>query len=161
MGDMNAKIGMGCVEDIIENHGLGVRNARGDTLAEFCLEKQMVITNTYFKLPERRLYTWRSPADTPRRITRNQIDYICINKRYRNSVKWAKTYPGADVHSDHNLLAAKIKLRFKRTIKPQANPKRRIDRNKINNETIREEISEILEERLEPALEQQNNIEEL
>ena len=39
---------------------------------------------------------------------RYQIDYILIKNRFRNSVKCAKTYPGADIFSDHNLVAAKI-----------------------------------------------------
>ena len=35
-------------------------------------------------------YTWITPDGK----TRNQIDYIMINTRFRNSVKQAKTYPG-------------------------------------------------------------------
>lgn len=71
MGDFNAKIGEGEQEDIIGKYGLGIRNERGDMLASFCVEKQLVITNTIFKLPKRRLYTWKSPADTPERVVRN------------------------------------------------------------------------------------------
>ena len=104
MGDFNAKVGKGGSGNEVGEHGLGERNARGDRLVQFCQEQEMVVTNTYYEKPERRLYTWRSPGD----IARNQIDFILIKKRYRNSVKDVKTYPGADVNSDHNLLIGRV-----------------------------------------------------
>jgi len=42
--------------------------------------------------------------------TRNQIDYIMINERYRSSVSDARAYPGADANSDHNPVIANIKI---------------------------------------------------
>ena len=53
--------------------------------------------NAWFKEHPRRLYTWKSPGDR----SRNQIDYISINHRFKRAVKLAKTYPGADCGSDH------------------------------------------------------------
>lgn len=97
MGDFNAKIGRGRVVDVIGEHGLGQRNERGERLVEFVQEKEIVVTNTLFKLPRRRLYTWKSPQGTKDEIVRNQIDYVMINKRYRNSILSARTYPGASV----------------------------------------------------------------
>ena len=71
---------------------------------QLCEENNMMIANTYFQHTKRRLYTWRSQGD----ICRNQIDFILINKRFRNGVKQARTYPGADVGSDHNPLMIKM-----------------------------------------------------
>lgn len=103
MGDFNAKIDRGGVVDVIGEYGVGQRNERGERLVEFVQEKDIVVTNALFKLPPRRLYTWKSPQDTKHKIVRNQIDYVMINKRYRNSILSAKTYPGADMASDHNV----------------------------------------------------------
>lgn len=65
----------------------------------------------------RRLYTQNN-------IVRNQIDYFTINKRFRNSVNSVKTYPGADVPSDHDLLLAEVQLKLKRMKIPNpAKPK--------------------------------------
>ena len=45
---------------------------------------------------------------------RNQIDYILCRQRWRSSIKSAKTRPGADCGSDHELLIAKFRLKLKK-----------------------------------------------
>ena len=46
-----------------------------------------------------------------------EIDYITINKRFRNSILQVKGYPGTDGGSDHVLIVAtlRMKLRMRRT----------------------------------------------
>ncbi|XP_055388335.1 craniofacial development protein 2-like [Condylostylus longicornis] len=61
MGDFNAKIGTGRVNDIVGPFGLGTRNNRGNRLIEFCEEFKFKVTNTWFRLPPREFYTWKSP----------------------------------------------------------------------------------------------------
>ena len=123
MGDLNAKLGNERVEDIVGPFGLGERNERGDRWAEWCIENEQVVLNTWFRQPPRRLYTWMSPGDR----VRNQIDYITINKRFRNAVKSTRTFPGADCNSDHVPIviemAVKLKKPRKRKLKPKVNIK--------------------------------------
>ena len=38
-----------------------------------------------------------------------------FNERFRNCIKQAKTYPGADMNSDHNQVVVKINMKLKRT----------------------------------------------
>ena len=109
MGDLNAKVGKGKDGEIVGPYGLGTRNERGDRLIEFCEEYNLSISNTQFQHHPRYLYTWKSPGD----VRRNQIDYIMIKQRFKNSIINVKTLPGADINSDHCLLAAKIKLKLK------------------------------------------------
>ena len=92
---------------------------RGETLIDFCQENNLAILNTLFKQHPRRLVTWISPNHR----YRNQIDYILVYKRWRSSFKAAKTYPGADCDSDHQLLVATMKMRL-RKIKRQKKPVR-------------------------------------
>ena len=123
MGDLNAKLGNERVEDIVGPFGLGERNERGDRWAEWCIENEQVVLNTWFRQPPRRLYTWMSPGDR----VRNQIDYITINKRFRNAVNSTRTFPGADCNSDHVPIviemAVKLKKPRKRKLKPKVNIK--------------------------------------
>ena len=59
---------------------------------------------------KRRLNTWTSPDGQHR----NQIDYILCSQRWRSSIQSAKTRPGADCGSDHELLIAKFRLKLKK-----------------------------------------------
>ncbi|XP_060519890.1 uncharacterized protein LOC132698058 [Cylas formicarius] len=86
-GDFNAKIGSLQADQIVGPYGLGDRNHRGDRLVQLCQEENFKITNTWFSLPPRRLYTWRSPQDNKENIVRNQIDFILINRRLGTSLK--------------------------------------------------------------------------
>ena len=78
--------------------------------AKLCQANEQVITNTWFEQHPRRLWTWKSPDN----VTKNQIDYITINNRFRNSVQQSKSYPGADCGSDHNPVICKLKVRLKK-----------------------------------------------
>ena len=51
----------------------------------------------------------------------NQTDYILCSQRWRSCIESAKTRPGADCGSDHELLIAKFSLKLKKvgkTIRP-------------------------------------------
>ena len=69
-----------------------------------------MITNTLFQQHKRRLYTWTSPDGQHQK----QIDYILCSQRCRSSIQSAKTRPGADCGSDHELLIAKFRLKLKK-----------------------------------------------
>ena len=55
-------------------------------------------------------YFWTSPDGQHR----NQIDYILCCQRWRSSIQSAKTRPGADCGSGHELLIAKFRLKLKK-----------------------------------------------
>ena len=42
------------------------------------------------------------------------VDYILCSQRWRSSIESAKTRPGADCGSDHELLIAKFRLKLKK-----------------------------------------------
>ena len=70
----------------------------------------LVIANTLFQQHKRRLYTWTSPDGQHQ----NKTDYILCSQRWRSSIQSAKTRPGADCGSDHELLIAKFRLNLKK-----------------------------------------------
>ena len=116
MGDFNACVGEGIDKECgIGSYGLGKRNERGDMLANFCQANDMIVTNTIFQQPLRRRWTWLSPDGN----TRNQIDYILVDKEWVTTIQNSKARPGADCDSDHNLVAAKVKLKAYKILKPK------------------------------------------
>ena len=70
----------------------------------------LVIANTLFQQHKRRLYTWTSPDGQ----YRNQTDYILCSQRWRSSIQSAKTRPGDDYGSDHELRVTKFRLKLKK-----------------------------------------------
>ena len=107
IGDWNAKVGSQEIPGATGKFGLGVQNESGQRLIEFCQENALVIKNTLYQQHKRRLYTWTSPDS----LHRNQTDYILCSQRWRSSIQSAKTRPGADCSSDHELLITKFRLK--------------------------------------------------
>ena len=111
IGAWNAKVGSQETPGVTGKFGLGIRNEAGQRLLiEFCQENTLVIANTLLQQHKRRLYTWISPDGQHQK----QIDYILCSQRWRSSIQSAKTRPGADCGSDHELLIAKFRLRLKK-----------------------------------------------
>ena len=82
----------------------------GARLTELGQENALVTANTLFQQYKRRLYTCTSPDGQHQ----NQTDYILCSRRKRSSIHSAKTIPGADGGSNHELLIAKFVLKLKK-----------------------------------------------
>ena len=112
MGDANAKVGHENrgYEGIMGQHGLGQMNENGERFASFCAFNSLVIGGTIF--PHRRIHkaTWMSPDG----VTENQIDHLCVSRRFRRSLEDVVVRRGADVGSDHHMLMATLKLRLRK-----------------------------------------------
>uniref|UniRef100_A0A673LQN0 Endonuclease/exonuclease/phosphatase domain-containing protein n=1 Tax=Sinocyclocheilus rhinocerous TaxID=307959 RepID=A0A673LQN0_9TELE len=124
IGDFNTKVGSYVESHVMGSCGLGEHNEAGDRLVQFCHEYQLWITNTGFKQPKRHLYTWLAPDG----IHRNHIDYILCSQKQKNAVLIAKTFPGADCMTDHQLLVMKAKLRWDRIKRDIATPRFQVDK---------------------------------
>ena len=109
IGDWNAKVGSQETPGVTGKFGLGMRNEAGQRLIEFGQENALVIANTLFQQQKRRVFIWTSPDGQ----YSNQIDYILCSQRWRSSIHSAKTRPGADCGSDHDLIA-KFRLKLKK-----------------------------------------------
>ncbi|GFO33492.1 craniofacial development protein 2-like [Plakobranchus ocellatus] len=113
------KFGMKKTEDVVGPSGIGTVNERGSRLIEWCQVNDFIITNTWYQNHPRRQRTWKSPSDR----RRNKIDYIFIQKRFRNAVKTSKSLPGADCDSDHIPVMFKFQIILKKLRKANANSK--------------------------------------
>lgn len=80
MENFNAKIGRKEVGNLlkIDNIVLGAKNVRGQLLLEFLCREKMFCGNTFFRKPDQRKWTWRSPDGA----NKNEIHYILIDKRW-------------------------------------------------------------------------------
>ncbi|XP_013771510.1 craniofacial development protein 2-like [Pundamilia nyererei] len=114
MCDFNAEIGpdRNGFEQMIGPHGSAANtNDNGLRLTSFCAANNLCVGNSYFHHKQIHKKTWKSPGG----LTANEIDYICISRRWRSATADVVTRRGADVGSDHYLVMAKLQLRLKRT----------------------------------------------
>ena len=112
MGDMNAKIGDDNtdVQDIMGKHSIGTINNNGERLLEICAENGLVIGGSLFPHKPIHKVAWLSPDI----LIRNQIDHICIKKKFRSSLQDVKVHRGTDITCDHYLCIVTIKSKLKR-----------------------------------------------
>ena len=89
--------------------GLRVQNEAEQQLTEFCQENVLDIANTLFQEHKKTLN-----MDITRWSILKSDEYILCNQRWRSSVQSAKTRPGADCGSAHELLIAKFRLKLKK-----------------------------------------------
>ena len=135
MGDFNAKVGSDNEnwQDNIGKFGYGERNNRGELLLHFCASNGLFITNTCFKQSKAaREWTWESPDGS----YHNKIDYILVSRKMRSSVTNSRSFPSADIGSDHQLIITNIKLKLKAK-KKQPNIMKRYDVSRLKSPTIK------------------------
>ena len=118
--DWNAKVGReacGNWQGICGHFCNDDTNEKGLRLLEFAIFNNLVLANTYGRDKASRRWTWQGPNGQHH----NQIDYILVRKRFRSGVNSARTrsFPGADIGSDHDLLMMTIHIRLKRFSKPK------------------------------------------
>jgi len=87
------------------NFQYGDNYDREERLLEYALEHDLMICNTKFQQKDSRKWTWRSNDGK----TRNMIDMILIRKKWATSVHQCRTFQGANIDSDYNLVMANIK----------------------------------------------------
>ena len=85
-------------------------NENGEHFADLCALNQLVIGGNIFPHKGIHKATWPSPNH----VTENQIDHVCISRKFRRSWQDVRVMSGADVSSDHHLLMTTVRLRLKR-----------------------------------------------
>ncbi|XP_058828450.1 craniofacial development protein 2-like [Topomyia yanbarensis] len=135
MGDFNAKVGSdnSDYEHVMGRHGLGEMNENGELLAEFCGNNDMVIGGSPF--PHRPVHkvTWVSRDG----FTENQIDHICISRKWRRSLLDVRNKRSADIASDHHLLIGEIRLRIARIQRQEEKIGRRFNTRRLEDAAVR------------------------
>ena len=101
-GDMNAQIGRN------RNHKYSLHNSsnrNGQHKTDFTIENRLTCLNTNFQKGEGKLWTY-----TYTNNTKAQIDYVFINKKWKNSAVNCEAYSSFEsVSSDHRIVTGKIR----------------------------------------------------
>ena len=94
-----------------------------------------------------RRWTWHSPNGQHH----NQIDYILVRKCFRSGVNIARTrsFPEADIGSDHDLLMMTFRLHLKKISKPK-HTRLKFDLEKLKDPNVLETFQAMIGRRFAP-----------
>ena len=105
-GDMNAQIGKNGNKYSLHN----MSNRNGQHLTDFLIENSLTFLNTNNKKGKGKLWTYIYANNS-----KAQIDYVFINKKWKNSAMNCEAYSSFDsVSSDHWIVTAKIQLSLRK-----------------------------------------------
>lgn len=144
MGDLNAKVGddWRTWKGALGKFGYGKENERGERLLNFCLNHNLTVMNTaFYQRKANRKWTWESPDGK----TKNMIDFIMINKRWKSSVSMCRTFSKPDIATDHKLVMAGVRIKLKNIDKEI--PVKRFDVEKLKEGAVQQQFNIILKEK--------------
>ena len=146
VGDFNAKVGKeGIFGPTVGKFSLHDKTSdNGFRLISFAAAQNMVISSTRFQHLDIHKATWQSPDQR----TRNQIDHIVIDGRHASSILDVRTLRGANMDSDHFLVAAKVRMRLCANKSVRNLAQRKFDVQKLQTQETAEMFSHRLNELL-------------
>nr|VZI06603.1 unnamed protein product [Spirometra erinaceieuropaei] len=117
LGDFNARVGTDHTawRGVLGPHGLRGPNDNGLLLLRTCAEHRLILTNTFFCLPEREKATWRHPRSRQWHL----LDYVLVRRRDQRDVLVTKAIAGADGWTDHRLVISKMRIRLQTRRRPR------------------------------------------
>lgn len=119
-------------------------------LIEHCITNDKIATNTYYQKPKHKLATHMEVGTTRemeiKRQTHEQIDFITIQRRWRNVIKYIETQTTPNIKSDHYPLIAKIRLILKGKRKGGTPRKKYAQCNEEQKEAYNEGVEEDIRE---------------
>ena len=140
-GDMNAQIRKNG-NNKYSLHNTSNRN--GQHLTDFMIENRLACLNTNYQKRKGKLWTY-----TYANNTKAQIDYVLINKKWKNSAMNCEAYSSFEgVSTDHRIVTAKIRLSLRKNTKRTATTKH-YDWALLNNRDIRDKYVLELRNRFE------------
>ena len=143
MGDLNAKIGNNNTnrEERMGKFGIGIMNASGERLRDFCSANGFIITGTIFPHKDIHKLTCRSPDG-------RTVNHVLVNRNMRTFFLDTRVMRGADVYGDHYLVKTRICLKLARA-QERRNVRERFDISKLQSEEIRRRYNTEVRNRFE------------
>ena len=128
-------------------------NRNGQHLTDFIIENRLACLNTNYQKREGKLWTY-----TYANNTKAQIDYVLINKKWKNSALNCEAYSSfKGVSTDHRIVMVKIRLSLRKNAKRTATTKH-YDWALLNNKDIRDKYVLELRNRFETLQEKTEKV---
>ena len=116
VGDFNAHLG----KEVGKYTYHDKTNSNGELKKDFLQETGLIVTNAKFQKKQGKLWTFMSNMSG----TKTQVDFILVNKKWKNSVKNCEAYNTfSSMGSHHRIVSAKVKL----SLRTCQAPKRKVN----------------------------------
>ena len=144
LGDLNAKVGEREIDGVVGKFGVPGVNENGECLVEMCVERGLIVGNTWFQKKMIHKYTWERDNGDERSL----IDYVLIESKYKNRLKDVSVFRGAaGGMSDHYLVEAKMRVEgYRDDERRMLNVKKVVKVSELEKEEVKEVFKGILAE---------------
>nr|VZI04553.1 unnamed protein product [Spirometra erinaceieuropaei] len=117
LGDLDAHVGteQNARGGVLGLHGLNDSNDNGLLILHTCGEHRLILTKTFFYLPEREKTTRRHPRSRQWHL----LDYVLVRGRGQRDVLLTKAISSADRWIDHRLVISQMRIRLQPRRRPQ------------------------------------------
>ena len=113
-------------------------------LIDFATTRNMIVCSTRFQ----HIDIHKAASMSSDRSNRNQIDHIVIDETHISNVLDMLTFRGANMESQHFLVAAKVRIRISSSRAVPSSTQRRLDVKKLLSERTAESFSAQLSDKL-------------
>ena len=110
LGDLNARVGDVPVPGVVGRYGVPGRNESGERMLEMCVEREMVVMNTWFEKKNIHKYTWARVSNGIV-VERALMDYVLVQRKVSGRILDVNVFRGesGDI-SDHFLVEGKLRV---------------------------------------------------
>ena len=111
IGDFNMRIGRESDNRplVMGKHGIGKCNSNGELLLALCSEFKLIVTNTMFKLKDKRKTTWLHPRSGHWYM----IIFIITRCRDKMDINSTRAMCGANCWTGHQMVRSKVAFRIR------------------------------------------------
>lgn len=110
LGDLNARVGDVPVEGVVGKYGVPGINENGERLIRLCMERELVVGNTWYEKKLKHKYTWVR-QENGRVVDRALMDYVIVSKKGRDRLLDVRVLRGeGGGMSDHFLVEGRLRV---------------------------------------------------
>lgn len=154
MGDLNGRVGTMNkeIEWCLGKYGEEAKNKNGERIIGFCLENDLVITNTMFKHKTIHKMT----REDPHTHQKSLIDYFLISRHKMREIKDVRVRRSAEIGSDHFLVTLEhMENEKKATEIEKRTTKEKIKSYRLKEGTVKQAYQEKIKEKYKKEPEKQ------
>ena len=110
LGDLNARVGDEEIDGVVGKNGVPGVNESGERMIEMCIERELVVGNTFFEKKDIHKYTWVRIVEG-RVVDKALMDYVLVSRKVLHRLLDVRVLRGVGSGmSDHFLVEGRLRV---------------------------------------------------